>query len=52
MENIQELVSSIAEFVERNDNNSIEDFIEEVSLLTDIDRWNMNEQKTNIDDIA
>ena len=48
LENIQELVSSIAEFVERNDNNSIEDFIEEVSLLTDIDRWNMNEQKLTL----
>ena len=41
-ENIQELLSSIAEFVENNDpeNNSLGKYLEEVALLTDIDRWN------------
>ena len=48
LENIQELVSSISDFSDRNENNSIEEFIEEVSLLTDIDRWNVNEQKLTL----
>jgi len=48
LENIQELVSSISDFTDRNDSNSIEEFIEEVSLLTDIDRWNVNEQKLTL----
>ena len=48
VENIQELVSSISDFTDRNESNSIEEFIEEVSLLTDIDRWNVNEQKLTL----
>ena len=44
LENIEELVSSVSDFCERNENNSTESFIEEVSLLTDIDRWNDNDK--------
>ena len=45
LENIEELILSISDFCERNENNSLSSFIEEVSLLTDIDRRNVNEQK-------
>ncbi len=38
--NIEELVNSITEFVENKENSNLRDFLEEVSLLTDIDRWN------------
>ena len=48
LENINEFISSIAEFCDRNDNNGIKEFIEEVSLLTDIDRWNVDEQKLTL----
>ena len=48
LENIQEFVSSVSDFTERNSNNKIDSFIEEVSLLTDIDRWNVNEQKLTL----
>ena len=48
LENIDEFVSSISDFCDRNENNSIKEFVEEVSLLTDIDRWNVNEQKLTL----
>jgi len=38
--NINELVASITEYQENNPENGIKEFLEEVSLLTDIDRWN------------
>jgi len=39
LENIQELVNSIHDFCERNKGAGIREFIEEVSLLTNIDTW-------------
>ncbi len=48
LENIDEFISSVADFCDRNDNDSIKDFIEEVSLLTDIDRWNVDEDKLTL----
>ena len=48
IENIQEFVSSVSDFCERNDENSMQLFIEEVSLLTDIDKWNANDQKLTL----
>ncbi len=44
LENIEELISSVSDFCERNENNTCQSFIEEVSLLTDIDRWNDNDK--------
>ena len=38
--NVLEILNSIDEIVERKSNASINDFLEEVSLLTDIDEWN------------
>ncbi|MDZ7261914.1 MAG: ATP-binding domain-containing protein, partial [candidate division KSB1 bacterium] len=39
-ENIQELLSAIAEFSKRHEAPTLEAFLEEVSLITDIDTWN------------
>jgi len=38
--NIQELVASVAEYREHNPESGLREFLEEVSLLTDIDNWN------------
>jgi len=48
LENIDELLLSISDFCDRNEENSLSSFIEEVSLLTDIDRWNVDEQKLTL----
>ena len=48
LENIDELVLSISDFCDRNEENSLGLFIEEVSLLTDIDRWNVDDQKLTL----
>ena len=48
LENIDELVLSISDFCDRNEENSLALFIEEVSLLTDIDRWNVDDQKLTL----
>ena len=40
LQNIQELLNSIHQFCKRDKNASIREFLEEVSLLTNIDRWN------------
>jgi DNA helicase-2/ATP-dependent DNA helicase PcrA len=39
MENVSELVNATAEFAERVEHPSLEAFLEEVSLITDIDTW-------------
>ena len=39
LENVQELVNSIHDFCERNEGAGIREFLEEVSLLTNIDAW-------------
>tara|TARA_B100000609_G_C17219547_1_gene439048 strand:+ start:57 stop:2234 length:2178 start_codon:yes stop_codon:yes gene_type:complete len=38
--NIQELINGIIDYISENEKNTIIDFLEEVSLLTDIDKWN------------
>ncbi len=38
--NIEELISSIQDYTDMNKDSSLSMFLEEVSLLTDIDRWN------------
>ena len=47
-ENIEEFVSSIKEFESNNENDSLSSFLEEVSLLTDIDRWNDSEDAVTL----
>ena len=38
-ENVQELLSGISEFTASHENPSLEEFLQEVSLVTDVDRW-------------
>jgi DNA helicase-2/ATP-dependent DNA helicase PcrA len=40
LENINELIHSIEEFHEEYEGATLREFLEEVALLTDIDRWN------------
>ena len=40
LDNIEELVRSIGQFQEEREGATLRDFLEEVSLLTGIDRWN------------
>ena len=43
-ENIQELLNSIQEYCDHSEQKDLQSFLEEVSLLTDIDRWNNNDE--------
>lgn len=39
IENIKELINAISEFKERSESPTLEGFLEEVSLITDVDMW-------------
>jgi DNA helicase-2/ATP-dependent DNA helicase PcrA len=39
IENVKELINATSEFRERSENPTLEGFLEEVSLITDIDQW-------------
>ncbi len=39
-ENVQELLSAITEFCEENPGKNLSDFLETVSLIADVDKWN------------
>ena len=41
--NVMEVLNSVDEFMERNPGSLLHDFLEEISLLTDIDDWNEDE---------
>ena len=47
-ENIEEFVSSINEFESNNENANLSTFLEEVSLLADIDKWNDSEDAVTL----
>ena len=47
-ENIIELLNSIDEFCSVNPDSNLSDFLEEVSLLTDIDSWNDSENRVTL----
>ena len=47
-ENILELLNSIDEFCLKNPGSTLSDFLEEVSLLTDIDNWNDSENRVTL----
>ena len=38
-DNVEELIAAMEQFEESSDNPSLEGFLEEVSLMTDVDRW-------------
>jgi DNA helicase-2/ATP-dependent DNA helicase PcrA len=46
--NVQELISSITDFQDNRDENGLREFLEEVSLLTDIDRWNESDKAVTL----
>ena len=46
--NVQELLNSITDFQDNRDQNGLCEFLEEVSLLTDIDRWNASEKTVTL----
>jgi DNA helicase-2/ATP-dependent DNA helicase PcrA len=48
MENVKELVNATAEFRERSDNPTLEGFLEEVSLITDIDLWDKSKDAVTL----
>lgn len=39
-ENVQELLSAVTEFCEENPDKDIADFLESISLIADVDKWN------------
>jgi DNA helicase-2/ATP-dependent DNA helicase PcrA len=39
IENVGELINATSEFKERSENPTLEGFLEEVSLITDVDQW-------------
>ncbi len=39
-ENIQELLSAVTEFCEENPDKGLADFLESISLIADVDKWN------------
>jgi DNA helicase II / ATP-dependent DNA helicase PcrA len=39
-ENVQELLSAVTEFCEENPEKGLADFLESVSLIADVDKWN------------
>ncbi len=46
VENIKELVSSIENFVMKNEDKSCENYIREVALYSDVDDWTLNNEIT------
>jgi DNA helicase-2/ATP-dependent DNA helicase PcrA len=47
-DNVKELVAGIAEYTERNENATLSGFLEEVALITDIDRWDDSAQAVTL----
>ena len=47
-ENIEELMSSISEFEENNEDKSLVKYLEEISLLTDVDKWNNDDKSVTM----
>jgi DNA helicase-2/ATP-dependent DNA helicase PcrA len=46
--NIQEFINGIEEYESNNPSSTLVDYLEEVSLLTDIDKWNDSENKVTL----
>jgi DNA helicase-2/ATP-dependent DNA helicase PcrA len=47
-QNVEELLSSLDSFMERNKEGKLNDFLEEVALLTDLDKWNEEENRVSL----
>ncbi len=48
IENIKELVSAVGEFEEQSEDKTIEAFLEQVSLITDIDTWDEENDRVTL----
>lgn len=48
IENVKELVSAVGEFEEQSEDKSIEAFLEQISLITDIDTWDEEKDKVTL----
>jgi len=48
IENVKELVSAVGEFEEQSEDKTIEAFLEQVSLITDIDTWNEENDRVTL----
>lgn len=46
--NIQEFINGIEEYESNNPSSTLVDYLEEISLLTDIDKWNDSENKVTL----
>ena len=46
--NVEELLNSITDFQEYRKESGLSEFLEEVSLLTDIDRWNQSDKAVTL----
>lgn len=47
-QNIRELFNSVDAYIQRNPDGGLKGFVEEVSLLTDIDSWNKQENRVTL----
>ena len=47
-ENVTELLNSIDEFCQKRPDSTLSDFLEEVSLLSDIDHWNDSDNRVTL----
>ena len=48
LENVSELLNSIDEFCQKRSDSTLSDFLEEVSLLSDIDHWNDSDNRVTL----
>ncbi|MGC8595776.1 MAG: ATP-dependent helicase [Candidatus Kryptoniota bacterium] len=48
IENIQEFISGIAEFQQENPDSTLQEFLSEVSLVTDVDRWDTRQNSVTL----
>jgi len=48
IENIQEFISGIAEFQQEYPDSTLEDFLSEVSLVADVDRWDARQNSVTL----
>ena len=48
LQNINELLNSIDDYASRETNNDLNGFLEEVSLLTDLDKWNEEDNRVSL----
>ena len=46
--NIQEFINGIEEYESNNPSSTLVDYLEEISLLTDLDKWNDSENKVTL----